>query len=142
MRKSESKKAVGLLEVPESSRGCTAVEPSRELGRGSSVSVIWPELGVADPLPPADGLPWNCRKAQNLRCPDEGPRSSRSEDAPESAAAACIVLTEAQREELTYAASCQLHELSTGEEADEPEVQEAMRHLYAALRLLEAGRPL
>ncbi len=141
MRNPESQNAVGLLDVPESSRGCTAGEPSRDLDRGSSVSVTWPELGVADPLPPAGGLPWNCRKAQGLRCPDEGPQSERSEDAPEAAAAACIVLTEAQREELAYAATCQLHDLSTCAEADEPEVQEARQHLYAALLLLEAGRP-
>jgi hypothetical protein len=141
MRNPESENAVGLLGVPESSRGCTAGEPSRDLGRGSSVSVVWPELGVADPLPPADGLPWNCRKAQGLRCLDEGPRAERSEDAPEAAAAACIVLTEAQREELAYAASCQLHDLSRCEEVDTPDVQEAMCNLYAALRLLEAGRP-
>lgn len=132
----------GLHETPESSRGCTAGEPSRNLDCGSSVSATLPDLGVADPLPPADGLPWNCRRAQGLRCPDDGPQSDRSEDAPEASAAACIVLTEEQREELAYAATCQLHKLATGEEADEPEVQEAMRHLYAALRLLEAGRPL
>ena len=99
-----------------------------------------PDLGVADPLPPAGGLPWNCRKVLNLQCPDDGAHSSRSEDAP--AAAACIVLTEEQRSELAYAASCQLHELSRSEEVDTPDVQEAMCHLYAALRLLEAGRPL
>lgn len=137
------KDELGFLEAPESSRGCTAGEPSRNLNRGSSVSATLPELGVADPLPPADGFPWNCRKFEGLRCPDDMASAARSADAPEAAAATvCIVLTETQREHLAFAALCQAEKLEEGYEVHEPEVQAAISSLLEARRILEAGRPI
>ena len=51
-------------------------------------------------------------------------------------------LTEGQRSALSFAAMCEAENLQAGKEAHEPEVQEAIAHLWEARRILEAGRPL
>ena len=50
-------------------------------------------------------------------------------------------LTESQRDALAFAALCEADDLAEGYEADEPEVQEAIRNLREARHVLN-GRPL
>lgn len=52
-----------------------------------------------------------------------------------------FALSEEQRSHLAFAALCQIGELEECDEAGHPEVQEAIRHLLAARRILEEGRP-
>jgi len=48
-------------------------------------------------------------------------------------------LTESQRKVLAFAALCEAESLQEGYEAHEPEVQEAIRNLWAARNVLLAG---
>jgi hypothetical protein len=58
------------------------------------------------------------------------------------AGASCFAFTEEQRSHLSFAAMCQAEDLERSKEANEPEVQEAIRSLWESRRILEAGRPL
>lgn len=51
-----------------------------------------------------------------------------------------FTLTEAQRRALSFAALCEAEDLAEGHEKDEPEVLEAIAHLWEARAILEQGR--
>lgn len=64
-----------------------------------------------------------------------------SQQAPEGRAVGLMFsLTEAQRSALSFAAMCEAEDLQCGREAHEPEVQEAIKHLWEARSILE-GMP-
>ena len=58
---------------------------------------------------------------------------------PPASSVLTFSLTEAQRSALSFAALCEAEELAAGREAHEPEVQEAIRHLWEARRILEGA---
>ena len=51
-----------------------------------------------------------------------------------------VELTEAQRSALSFAALCEAESLARCREKHEPEVQQAVRSLHEARRILEQGR--
>ncbi len=52
-----------------------------------------------------------------------------------------FTLTEAQRSALSFAAFCEAEDLAEGDEKDEPEVQEAVAHLWEVRAILEGRQP-
>lgn len=51
-----------------------------------------------------------------------------------------FTLTEAQRSALSFAAFCEAESLMEGHEKHDPEVQEAIAHLWECRAILEQGR--
>ncbi|MGA8864704.1 MAG: hypothetical protein WBM09_13490 [Gallionella sp.] len=82
------------------------------------------------------------RNQSGLSLPDSGQCAQAVESAatpPPCEALLTFSFTESQRDRLAFACLCEAEDLADGHEADEPEVQEAIRDLWEARRILIGG---